>query len=117
MLVGTFEAIPRDLEEASAVDGNGKVGTLARVVLPLAAPGIAVAAHVRLARVVERPALRHLPVPGRATLPLITYYYSNRGNVTDVATFSVILTIPVVLLTLFLQRWIRSGYLSGAVKG
>ena len=27
------------------------------------------------------------------------------------------LTIPVVLLTLFLQRWIRSGYLSGAVKG
>ena len=49
------------------------------------------------------------------TLPLITYYYANRGNVTDVATFSIILTVPVILLTLFLQRWIRSGYLSGAV--
>jgi trehalose transport system permease protein len=34
-----------------------------------------------------------------------------------VATFSIILTIPVLILTLFLQRWIRSGYLSGAVKG
>jgi trehalose transport system permease protein len=51
------------------------------------------------------------------TLPLLTYYYSTRGNVTDVATVSIILTIPVILLTLFLQRWIRSGYLSGAVKG
>jgi trehalose transport system permease protein len=34
-----------------------------------------------------------------------------------VATFSVILTIPVVIITLFLQRWIKSGTLSGAVKG
>jgi trehalose transport system permease protein len=51
------------------------------------------------------------------TLPLLTYYYSTRGNVTDVATVSIILTIPVILLTLFLQRWIRTGYLSGAVKG
>jgi trehalose transport system permease protein len=35
VLVGTFEVIPRDLEEASAVDGSGRVGTLLRVVLPI----------------------------------------------------------------------------------
>jgi trehalose transport system permease protein len=39
------------------------------------------------------------------------------GGFFDVATFSVILTIPVFILTLFLQRYIRTGYLSGAVKG
>jgi ABC-type glycerol-3-phosphate transport system permease component len=29
----------------------------------------------------------------------------------------VMMTIPVVIITLFLQRWIRSGYIAGAVKG
>ena len=51
------------------------------------------------------------------TLPLMTYYFANRGSVFDVATFSVVLTIPVLLLTLLLQRYIRAGTLGGAVKG
>lgn len=117
ILVGTFEVIPRDLEEASAVDGSGRIGTLLRVVLPLAAPGIAVAAiFAWLDSWNDLLYAIYLFLTER-TLPLITYYYANRGTVTDVATFSIILTIPVLLLTLFLQRWIRSGYLSGAVKG
>ena len=51
------------------------------------------------------------------TLPRLTYYYATRGNFFDVATFSVLLLIPVFIITLFLQRYIRTGYLSGAVKG
>src|SRR6266545_6366613 len=43
ILVGTFETVPRDLEEAAQIDGASKLGTLVRVVFPLAAPGIAVA--------------------------------------------------------------------------
>ncbi|MCC7021236.1 MAG: carbohydrate ABC transporter permease [Thermomicrobiales bacterium] len=117
ILVGTFEVIPRELEEASAVDGSGRIGTLVRVVLPLAAPGIAVAAiFAWLDSWNDLLYAIYLFLTER-TLPLITYYYANRGTVTDVATFSIILTIPVLLLTLFLQRWIRSGYLAGAVKG
>lgn len=117
ILVGTFEVIPRELEEASAVDGSGRIGTLMRVVLPLAAPGIAVAAiFAWLDSWNDLLYAIYLFLTER-TLPLITYYYANRGTVTDVATFSIILTIPVLLLTLFLQRWIRSGYLAGAVKG
>lgn len=117
VLVGTFEVIPRELEEASAVDGNGRVGTLLRVVLPLAAPGIAVAAIFAWLDSWNDLLYAIYLFLTEQTLPLITYYYANRGTVTDVATFSIILTIPVLLLTLFLQRWIRSGYLSGAVKG
>ena len=117
VLVGTFQVIPRELEEASMVDGNGRIGTLLKVVLPLAAPGNAVAAiFAWLDSWNDLLYAIYLFLTER-TLPLITYYYPNRGNVTDVATFSIILTIPVILLTLFLQRWIRSGYLSGAVKG
>jgi trehalose transport system permease protein len=117
ILVGTFEVIPRELEEASFVDGNGRVGTLVRVVLPLALPGIAVAAIFAWLDSWNDLLYAIYLFLTQDTLPLVTYYYSQRGNVTDVATFSIILTIPVILLTLFLQRWIRSGYLSGAVKG
>jgi trehalose transport system permease protein len=117
VLVGTFEVIPRELEEASFVDGNGQVGTLVRVVLPLALPGIAVAGIFAWLDSWNDLLYAIYLFLTEDTLPLLTYYYSTRGNVTDVATVSIILTIPVILLTLFLQRWIRTGYLSGAVKG
>lgn len=117
ILVGTFEVIPIDLEEASAVDGAGQISTLVRVVLPLALPGIAVAGIFAWLDAWNDLLYAIYIFVTERTLPLITYYYANRGTVTDVATFSVILAIPVILLTLVLQRWIRSGYLSGAVKG
>ena len=117
ILVGTFETIPREVEEASFVDGNGKVGTLARVVMPLAAPGIAVAAlFAWLASWNDLVYAIYLFL-GERTLPLMTYYYSNRGSVFDTATFAVLLTIPVMAVTLALQRYIQSGTLSGAIKG
>lgn len=117
ILVGTFQVIPIDLEESSAVDGASKIGTLIRVVFPLAAPGIAVAAiFAWLDSWNDLLYAIYLFLTER-TLPLEVYYFANRGNVTDVATFSVILTIPVIIVTLFLQRWIKSGYMSGAVKG
>lgn len=117
ILVGTFEVIPRDLEESSAIDGASKVTTLIRVVLPLGLSGIAVAGiFAWLDSWNDLLYAIYLFLTER-TLPLETYYYANRGTVTDVATYSVIMTIPVILITLVLQRWIRSGYLSGAVKG
>ncbi len=117
ILVGTFQVIPIDLEESSAVDGAGQISTLVKVVLPLALPGIAVAAiFAWLDSWNDLLYAIYLFLTER-TLPLETYYYANRGNVTDVATFSVILAIPVIIITMFLQRWIKSGYMSGAVKG
>lgn len=117
ILVGTFETIPRELEEAASVDGSGRLATLARVVMPLAAPGIAVAAlFAWLASWNDLVYAIYLFL-GERTLPLMTFYYSNRGSVFDTATFAVLLTIPVMLVTLFLQRYVESGTLSGAVKG
>lgn len=117
ILVGTFETIPREIEEASFVDGNGKVGTLARVVMPVAAPGIAVAAlFAWLASWNDLVYAIYLFL-GERTLPLMTFYYSNRGSVFDTATFAVLLTIPVMVVTLALQRYVEAGTLSGAIKG
>lgn len=117
ILIGSFEAIPKDLEESSAVDGAGKVTTLRRVVMPLALPGIAVAAMFAWLDSWNDLLYAIYLFIQEDTLPLLTYYYSVRGNVTDVATFSVLMTIPVFFITLFLQRYIQSGTLTGAVKG
>ncbi len=117
ILVGTFEVIPRDLEEASWVDGNGRLGTLWSVVIPLAAPGIAVAAIFAWLDSWNDLLYAIYLLLAERTLPLMTYYFANRGSVFDVATFSVVLTIPVLVLTLFLQRYIRASTLGGAVKG
>lgn len=117
ILIGSFEAIPKDLEESSAVDGAGKVTTLRRVVMPLALPGIAVAAMFAWLDSWNDLLYAIYLFIQEDTLPLLTYYYSARGTVTDVATFSVLMTIPVFFITLFLQRYIQSGTLTGAVKG
>ncbi|MGC4190582.1 MAG: carbohydrate ABC transporter permease [Thermomicrobiales bacterium] len=117
ILIGSFQVIPRDLEEASFVDGGDKLTTLIRIVLPLGLPGIAVAAIFAWLDSWNDLLYAIYLFLTQRTLPLVTYYYANRGTVTDVATFSIIMTIPVILITFFLQRWIRGGYLSGAVKG
>ncbi len=117
ILIGSFEAIPKDLEESSAVDGAGKMTVLRTVVVPLALPGIAVAAMFAWLDSWNDLLYAIYLFIVEDTLPLRVYYYANRGNVTDVATISVMMTIPVFIITLFLQRYIRSGTLTGAVKG
>lgn len=117
ILIGTFTVIPVDLEEASSVDGAGRITTLWKVIIPLALPGIAVAAMFAWLDSWNDLLYAIYLFIAEDTLPLRTYYYANRGNVTDVATFSVMMTVPVAIITLFLQRYIKSGYLSGSVKG
>jgi trehalose transport system permease protein len=117
VLVGTFEVIPTDLEEASLVDGAGRIGTLIRIIFPIALPGVVVAAIFAWLDSWNDLLWAIYLLPSNFTLPRSTYYYASHGSFFDVATFSVLLLIPVFIITLFLQRYIRTGYLSGAVKG
>ena len=117
ILVGTFETIPEDLEQAAWVDGANKLQTLMRVVLPLAAPGLAVAAMlVWLDSWNEFTYALYLTL-SKNTLPLQTYYYVQRGNWFQAAAYSGLLTLPVMAVTFLLQRYLRSGYLTGSLKG
>jgi trehalose transport system permease protein len=114
--VGTFETIPVDLEEAAAVDGCHRVGVLTRVVLPLAAPGVAVAAlFAWLESWNEFTYALYLSLTEN-TLPLQVYYYVTRGNWFDAATYATLLTVPVIIVTAWLQRYLKAGLLAGAIK-
>ena len=116
ILVGTFETIPHELEESAQTDGCGRVGALCRVVLPLSLAGVSVAAiFTWLWSWNEFTYALYLSL-SRNTLPLQTYYYLYRGSLFNSATYSTILTVPVFMITYYLQRYLRSGYLAGAVK-
>jgi trehalose transport system permease protein len=117
ILVGTFKTIPPELEEAAFVDGATKMRTLTRVVLPLAKPGIGVALIFAFLGSWDEFIYATYLCLTQKTLPLMVYYYVDRGGWFLSSTYATVITIPVVLVTYALQRYIRSGYLRGAVKG
>lgn len=117
ILISTFEAIPYDLEEAAAIDGAGRITRLVKVVLPVSLQGIIVAAlYVWLNAWNEFTYAVYLS-NNTKTMPLQIYYYVERGGFFDQAAYATVLTIPVLLITFILQRYLKAGYLSGAVKG
>jgi multiple sugar transport system permease protein len=115
-----FASIPREIEEAAAVDGCGRLGALVRVVLPLAGPGIATAAifafiaawneYVVALTLMTDPDMKPLTVG-------ITSYvtaYVQHWNLLFAA--SVIAIVPVVVLFAVIERSLVNGLTAGGVK-
>ena len=117
ILVGTFETVPRELEEAAQIDGASRMGTLIRVVFPVAAPGIAVASLFVWLYSWNEFLYARLLTTNQNTLPLQVFQAIDRGTVQQMATVAAVLTLPILLVVYFLQRYLRPGALTGAVKG
>jgi multiple sugar transport system permease protein len=120
LLSSFFEAIPAELDEAAQVDGCSRLSALLRVVIPVAAGGIAVAAiFAFLASWNEFLFALLLTAVRSQTVPVLisnfqTQYGLQWGAMTALAT---LYSLPVVILSLFLQRKIVTGITLGAVKG
>jgi multiple sugar transport system permease protein len=109
LLRGFFFAIPRDIDEAAAVDGAGPARTMLRIVLPLVAPGIATVA-VYASQLVVSDNLKTLPIGLSA---IMGQYTVNWGLLMAGAVCTV---IPAIIPFLFVGRWFVGGLTSGAVK-
>ncbi len=117
ILVGTFETIPRDLEEAAMTDGCSRLRALWHVSIPLALPGIAVAVIFSwLLSWEEFTYAIYLAVFSK-TLPLQIFQFVDRGEPITAAVYAVLVTIPVIIIAYSLQKYLKAGYLAGAVKG
>lgn len=117
ILVTTFSEIPVTLDEAAMIDGAGRWRALFSVILPVALPGILVAAiYVWLNSWNEFTYALYLSLSSK-TLPLGVYYYVERGNTFLQAAYSTILTIPVLIITYFIQRYMSTDVLEGSIKG
>lgn len=117
ILVGTFETVPRDLEEAAAIDGASRLKALLRVVFPIAMPGIAVASLFVWLYSWNEFLYARLLTTTQNTLPLQVFQAIDRGGKQEMATVAAVLTLPILFIVYFLQRYLRPGALTGAVKG
>ncbi len=119
MLVGYFDSIPRGLDEAAAVDGCGPLRTLLQVILPTALPGVvAVAVYAFMTAWGEVLFASVLTSEGSRTLAVGLQGYSTQNEVywNQVMAASLVVSVPVVVGFLLLQRQFVAGLTAGAVK-
>ncbi len=119
MLAGYFDNIPRDLDEAAKVDGSGPLGALWHVVLPAARPGlIAVAIYSFMTSWGEVLFASVMTTDENRTLAVGLQLYSTQTNVywNQIMAASLVVSIPIVVAFLLLQRNFVAGLTAGAVK-
>jgi multiple sugar transport system permease protein len=121
LMIGFFKALPRELEEAAFVDGATRTTALVRVLLPLAAPGIVASAIFAFTLSWNEflYALVFIQDETRLTVPvgLNLLIYGDVFSWGQLMAASVITTLPVVGLYMFIQRWMVEGLAAGSVKG
>lgn len=119
MLTGYFDNIPRDLDEAAKVDGASALKTLFQVVLPVARPGVvAVLVYSFMTAWGEVLFASVLTNQNSRTLAIGLGEYSTQVNVywNQIMAASLVVSVPVVVGFLLLQRNFVAGLAAGAVK-
>lgn len=122
-LKGYFDTVPKDLEEAALIDGCSSTQAFIKIILPLAAPAVAVTALFGFMAGWTEIILAWTLLENPKTFTLSMALYSMVGEYattkpwSDFAAMSILISIPIVIIMLFLQRYIVSGLTSGAVKG
>jgi multiple sugar transport system permease protein/raffinose/stachyose/melibiose transport system permease protein/trehalose/maltose transport system permease protein len=121
MLTSYFRAIPKELDEAAIIDGASRLGVLFRITLPLSIPGlVAVLVYSFVTTWNEFIfALCFATDSSVKTLPIGLAEFSTEFN-TDwgaVMAASVVMTLPIALLFLSMQRLFVGGMTAGATKG
>jgi len=126
ILAGFFRSLPRTLYEAAVIDGCGEFAAFWRVLLPLARPGLVTVAIFQFIGVWKEYFFAFMLTSGDVdggarTLPLglanlsITAQY--RGAYGSLFAGIVLVTLPILIVYLLLQRQIVKGVVAGAVKG
>ncbi|WP_460863435.1 carbohydrate ABC transporter permease [Nocardiopsis coralliicola] len=121
MLRGFVAAVPRELEEAAWLDGAGSFAFVTRVLFPLTAPGIVACSifsfimtwnDFLFAKTFIISATENQTLP----IALLSFFKPDENDWGGIMAGSVLMTLPVLVFFLFVQRRLASG-LGGAVKG
>ncbi len=126
ILAGFFKSLPRSLYEAAVVDGCSEASAFWRVMLPLARPGLVTVAIFQFIGVWKEyffafmftsgdagASVRTLPL-GLANLSITSQYRSDYGML---FAGLVIVTIPILIVFIALQKQLVKGVTAGALKG
>jgi len=120
LMITYFSEIPRSLHDQGMIDGCSIYGILQKIILPLSTPGLATAAilafifswnNFMFSLVFAQSRTMTLPI---AAYKFIGYGEIDWGGITAAAT---VITLPVMVLGLVIQRWVVQGLTLGALKG
>lgn len=120
-LTAFFREIPKELEESAKVDGCTPMQVFGRIMLPLAVPGVFTTAILIFIQAWNEflLSLTFMTAEHMRTVPVAIALFPGEFELPwgDIAAASIILTIPLIILVLILQRRIIAGLTAGAVKG
>ena len=123
ILVSFFKEIPKDLEEAALVDGATRFTAFRKIVIPLAAPGLATAGILTFIAAWNEFlfAVTLTSTPKARTVPAAIAFFTGSTEFEEplgtIAAASVVISVPLIFLVLFFQKRIVAGLTAGAVKG
>jgi multiple sugar transport system permease protein len=120
VMIPCFEKLPRGLEESAMVDGATRMQAFSKIMMPLAVPGLITATLLTFIAswnnfifglILGTSKTQPLPV---AIFSFISYTEVNWGGM---MAASVVITLPIIVICMLLQKYIISGLTAGAVKG
>ena len=121
LIKGYYDSVPRELEEAAAVDGATPFQAFVHVLLPMALPILVVVFVLAfLGGMIEYPiasVLMHDENKLTLAVGSRLFLFNQRYLWGDFAATAILAGLPLTLLFLVTQRWLVSGLTSGAVKG
>lgn len=120
LMMGFFEQVPYELEESAMLDGSGFVHRFFRVILPITKPGLVASAILTFTATWNEFLFAVILSINKAkTLPvIIAGFITDRGLAWGpMAATSLVTMLPVVILTLLVQKDFVKGMAMGAVKG
>lgn len=121
ILVGYIRTIPRELDEAAALEGSGYIRYLVRIILPLTKPALATVAILHAIGVWNELVLASIYLTKESYYPVtrglivFTGIYGNDWPLLAAAVL--MLAAPMIVLYLFLQRYIIGGFTAGSLRG
>ncbi|MFM7414816.1 MAG: carbohydrate ABC transporter permease [Alphaproteobacteria bacterium] len=120
IMIGFFEEVPIELEEAARIDGCSRAGVFLRIALPLVRPGL-VSAGILALIFAWNSFLFPLILAGveTKTLPVLVYSFMTFDflDLGGIYAASTLITLPVVVMVLAVQRHFIRGLTIGGVKG
>ena len=121
MLQGYFKSIPKEIEDAGIMDGHNWFGIILKIIIPLSLPAIAsVALYVFMIAWNEFLfSLMILDNPKSFTLSRAIQYLTGDAETPRqyLMAGSVIVTLPVLLIFIYFEKYLVSGLTAGSVKG
>jgi raffinose/stachyose/melibiose transport system permease protein len=121
ILVNYLRSIPRDLDEAAAMDGSSYIRFVLRIIFPLIKPALASVIVLHAIGIWNEYVTPLIYLTKKAYMPItrgLMVFYGQYGN--DWTTLSaaiLMLMFPMMVLFMVLQRWIYAGVLQGSLRG